>query len=172
MRQESGRAQNLAYLSYPVPALRRGIAKEQVLSKTGKWWFIGMFISTDGNSFPSWEVAGVCEFSLIDRKITHPLSPLERGNRYSRRYEPLLWGNASCHRLSFAVDFNQRIDKFPALPDSSVGLNPFQIPIGGFIKGAKAHRGTGFASNLLNRSLKRTAQESLRHEALPHKRGS
>ena len=29
---------------------------------------------------------GVCEFSLIDIKITHPLSPLERGNRYSRRY--------------------------------------------------------------------------------------
>ena len=29
---------------------------------------------------------GVCEFSLIDRKITHPLSPLKRGNRYSRRY--------------------------------------------------------------------------------------
>ena len=29
---------------------------------------------------------GVCEFSLINRKITHPLSPLERGNRYSRRY--------------------------------------------------------------------------------------
>ncbi len=29
---------------------------------------------------------GVCEFSLIDRKITHPLSPLERGYRYSRRY--------------------------------------------------------------------------------------
>ena len=29
---------------------------------------------------------GVCEFSLIDRKITHPLSPLKRGYRYSRRY--------------------------------------------------------------------------------------
>ena len=29
---------------------------------------------------------GVCEFSLIDRKITHPLSPIERGNRYSRHY--------------------------------------------------------------------------------------
>ena len=36
-----------------------------------------------------------------------------------------------------------------------------------FIKGAKAHRGRGFASNLLNRSLKRTAKESLRHKAMP-----
>ena len=30
---------------------------------------------------------GVCKFSLINReKITHPLSPLKRGNRYSRHY--------------------------------------------------------------------------------------
>ena len=41
-------------------------------------------------------------------------------------------------RLSFAVDFNQRIDKSPALPDSYVGFNPFQIPIGGYLlKGLK-----------------------------------
>ena len=68
--------------------------------------------------------------------------------------------------LSFAVDFNQRIDKCPALPDSSVGFNPFQLFTGQpFIKGAKAHRGRGFAFIFINRQLKQTAKESLRHEA-------
>ena len=61
----------------------------------------------------------------------------------------LLWGIAPCRRISFAVRFNERMNKYPALPDSSVGLNPFQLftkqPL---IKGAEAHRGRGFASNL------------------------
>ena len=45
---------------------------------------------------------------------------------------------ASCRRLSFAVRFNERIDKPPALSDSSVGFNPFQMSIdSSLLKGLK-----------------------------------
>ena len=107
----------------PVPPTRDRKIACRILNH--KCWFSVRLYRPKVTPSPLERGQGVCEFSLIDRKITHPLSPLERGNRYSRHYNHkyeihpkrcMAMHLYSCRGLSFAVCFSWRLIKMGAKP--------------------------------------------------------